>query len=160
MKQVTWVSINARVKELAWEYDYDLNAGAFGDGNQAVCREKAEAEAVMHEMGHAFALRPARRSFPSLFDTSKAIDHLSLASRDDNEISACAIEVACARMLGLTMSTRLIADYASDSMNTSRYQRKPGVLLREILKRAETPLSRSCARRLKNLLLTPSSENV
>ena len=96
------------MEELAWEHDFDLNAGAFGAGNEAVCREKANAEAVMHELGHQLALRPERKSFVSLFDVSKAIDRLSLVGRDANEILACAIEVACARLLGLTMSTRLI----------------------------------------------------
>jgi hypothetical protein len=160
VKQVTWLSINDRVKEIAWEQDYDLNAGAFGSGNRAVNREKADAEAVMHELGHAFALRPNRRRFPSLFDTSKAIDRLSYANRDKNEILACAIEVACARLLGLTMSTRQIADYASDDMSTAKYQGKPGVLLSEILKTTETSIAKSCAERMKNLLLTPSSRNV
>ena len=157
---VTWVSLHARVEELAWEHDFDLNAGAFGAGNEAVCREKANAEAVMHELGHQLALRPERKSFVSLFDVSKAIDRLSLVGRDANEILACAIEVACVRLLGLTMSTRLIADYASDDMSTSKYQGKPGIVLKEILKTSETPLAKSCAERLKNLLLTPSSRNV
>jgi hypothetical protein len=158
VKRVTWASLNDRVKELAWEHDFDLNAGAFNRGT--TCREKAEAEAVMHELGHQLALRPGRKSFFTIFETARVLERLPLAAQDKNEILTCAIEVACFRLLGLKASAMSMADYASDDMKTDDYVRRPGVVLREILRTSETELAKSCAERLKNLLLTPSSRKV
>jgi hypothetical protein len=154
VRGVTWSGLHDKVMEIAYKYDLDVRAGAL-DG--AAVHEKAAAEAVLHELGHALALNPKRKRFMTLWQTSNAVDRLSPEKQDENEILACAIEVACVRSLGLTMSVRLVADYAADDMKTARWLRRPGAILKEICRVAGTPLAVGCGERLKNLLLTPSS---